>query len=242
MIAALDKKTGATIWKSPTPEDWGGSKGKEGAGYSSIVVSHGGGVKQYVQLTGRGVLSVAADDGRVLWTYNKVANGTANIPTPIVDDDYIFASSGYNTGAALLHLTKDGTGVQAEEVYFLKAGDFENHHGGMVKVGDYVYAGHGHNNGFPACIEMKTGKNMWDKERGAGTGSAAVVFADGDLYFRYESGEMALIEATPDGYNLKSQYRPASVKGKGWPHPAIVDGKLYLRDQDVLMCYDVRKK
>jgi outer membrane protein assembly factor BamB len=241
MIAALDKKTGETIWKSPTPGDWGGTKGKEGAGYSSIVVSHGGGVKQYVQLTGRGVLSVAADDGRVLWTFNKVANGTANIPTPIIHDDYVFCSSGYGAGAALLNLSKTADGVKAEEVYFLKGDELQNHHGGMVRIGGYVYLGHGHNNGFPACVELLTGKNMWDKERGAGTGSAAVVFADGDLYFRYESGEMALIEAKPDGYNLKCSFTPASVKGKGWPHPAIVDGKLYLRDQDSLMCYDVRK-
>jgi len=240
-IAALDKRTGATIWKSPAPEDWGGTKGKDGAGYSSIVVSHAAGVKQYVQLTGRGVVSVAADDGRVLWTYNKVANGTANIPTPIVKDDYIFCSSGYGTGAALLFLTKDGAGVKADEVYFLKADELQNHHGGMILLGGYIYCGHGHNNGFPACVEMMTGKNMWEKERGVGTGSAAVVYADGDLYFRYESGEMALIEATPEKYNLKGSFKLASVKGKSWPHPAIVDGKLYIRDQDALLCYDLRK-
>lgn len=240
-IAALDKKTGATIWKAVTPEDWGGTKGKDGAGYSSIVVSHGVGVKQYVQLTGRGVLSVAADDGRVLWTYNKVANGTANIPTPIVDGDYIFCSSGYGTGSALLHLTKDGAGVKAEEIYFLKADELQNHHGGMIKIGAYIYCGHGHNNGLPACIEMLTGKNMWEKTRGPGTGSAAVVFADGDLYFRYEDGTMALIEANPEKYNLKSHFTLASVKGKSWPHPAIVDGRLYIRDQDSLLCYDLRK-
>src|SRR5262249_17378984 len=163
---------------SPTPADWGGTKGKDGAGYSSIVVSTGAGVKQYVQLTGRGVIAVDAADGKVLWTYNKVANGTANIPTPIVRDDYIFCSSGYGTGAALLKLTKTPEGVKADEVYFLKANELENHHGGMILVGDYIYCGHGHNNGFPMCIELMTGKRMWEKERGAGEGSAAVLYAD----------------------------------------------------------------
>jgi outer membrane protein assembly factor BamB len=241
-IAALDKRTGAVVWKSPAPEDWGGTKGKDGAAYSSIVVSNGAAVKQYVQLTGRGIVSVAADDGRVLWTYNKVANGTANIPTPIVIDDYVFCSSGYGTGAALLQLSKDGDGVKAEEKYFLKANEMENHHGGMVRVGDYVYCGHGHNNGFPMCLEWKTGKRMWEQQRGAGTGSAAVLYADGLLFFRYQDGEMALIKADPKEYQLVSHFRLASVKGQSWPHPVIVDGKLYIRDQDSLLAYDVRSK
>jgi outer membrane protein assembly factor BamB len=241
-IMALNKRTGDVIWKSAAPSDWGGTRGKEGAAYSSIVVSNGAGVKQYVQLTGRGIVSVAADDGRVLWTYNKVANGTANIPTPIVIDDYIFCSSGYGTGAALLQLSKEGSGVVADEKYFLKADEMQNHHGGMVRVGDYIYCGHGHNNGFPWCVEWKTGKRMWPQTRGAGEGSAAVLYADGLLFFRYENGEMALIEADPKEYKLVSHFKLASVKGRSWPHPVIVDGKLYIRDQDSLLCYDVRSK
>lgn len=239
-IAALDRRTGTVAWKSPAPADWGGERGKDGAGYSSIVVSQGAGLKQYVQLTGRGMISVAADDGRVLWTYNKVANGTANIPTPIVKDDYVFCSSGYGTGAALLKLTKSGNGVRADEVYFLKAAELQNHHGGMIRIGDHIYCGHGHNNGFPMCIDMLTGKRLWKEQRGAGTGSAAILYADGRLYFRYEDGEMALVEANPKEYKLTSQFKLASVKGKSWPHPVIVDGKLYIRDQESLLCYDVR--
>ena len=240
-IAALDKRTGDVVWKSAAPADWGGTKGKDGAGYSSVVVSHGAGVKQYVQLTGRGVVGVAAADGKFLWAYNKIANGTANIPTPIPTGDLIFCSSGYGTGAALLKLVKDGDGVKAEEMYFLKPDVLQNHHGGMVLVGDYVYCCHGHNNGFPMCIELKTGKRMWEQERGAGEGSAAVLYADGHLYFRYENGEMALIRAAPEKYELKSHFKLASVKGRSWPHPVIVDGKLYIRDQDSLLCYDVKR-
>lgn len=97
VLVALGKRTGKTIWKAALPDDLG-SKGKDGAGYSSVVISHGGGVKQYVQLTGRGVISVAADDGRFLWSYNRIANGTANIPTPIVTGDYVFCSTGYGEG------------------------------------------------------------------------------------------------------------------------------------------------
>ena len=183
VIVALEKKTGGEIWRAAEPEKLG-SNGQDGAGYSSIVVSEACGVRQYVQLTGRGVISVAAKDGRFLWGYNRIANGTANIPTPIVSGDYVFCSSGYGAGAALLKVEGAGDGLKAQEVYFLPSKKVQNHHGGMVLVGDYIYCGHGQNQGFPTCIEMKTGKIAWQPGRGPGEGSAAVLYADGNLYGR----------------------------------------------------------
>jgi len=239
-IVALHKKTGELIWKAAIPEI--GSKGRDGAGYSSIVVSEAGGVRQYVQLLGRGCVGVAADTGRFLWGYNKIANGTANIPTPIIDGDYVFCSSGYNTGAALLKLSREGDGVRAEEVYFLDPKELQNHHGGLVKIGDYIYGGHGHNNGFPICVEMRTGKIVWRKDRGPGTGSAAVVYADGQLYFRYQNGLMALIDATTDGYQLQGTFQIPDSNKPSWAHPVVLDGRLYLREQDQLLVYNVSAK
>ena len=240
IMAALDKKTGDVIWKTALPENVG-NRGKDGAAYSSVVISHAGGVKQYVQLTGRGVISADAKTGQLLWGYNKIANGTANIPTPIVDGDYVFCSTGYNTGAALLQVTKTDNKFQAREVYFLNPKDFQNHHGGMILIDGYIYCGRGHNSGFPICINMKTGKQAWNGGRGPGGGSAAVVYADGNLYFRYQDGVMALIEATPQEYKLKGQFQIASNNGRSWPHPVIHEGKLYLRDQGSLLCYDIKK-
>jgi outer membrane protein assembly factor BamB len=240
MLVALKKRTGETIWSSPEPDDVG-PRGKDGAGYSSVVISKACGVKQYIQLTGRGIIAVAAEDGTPLWTYNKVANDTANIPTPLVKNDYVFCSTGYDTGAALLKVVKDGDSLKAQEVYFLPPNKLQNHHGGMILLGDHVYCGHGHNNGQPLCIELLTGKPAWGPVRGAGSGSAAIAYADGHLYFRYENGTMALIEATPKAYQLSGSFKLASVKAESWPHPVISDGKLYLRDQDVLMCYNLKK-
>lgn len=239
-MVAVNKMTGENIWVARNFPPLG-ERGRDGAGYSSIVISHGGGVKQYVQLMGRGLVSVRASDGKFLWNYNRVANNVANIPTPIVSGDYVFTSTGYNTGAALLKLQAQGEEVKASEVYFLDSKTFQNHHGGMVLVNGYIYAGHGHNNGFPICIEMATGKVAWGGDiRGAGSNSAAVLFADGRLYFRYQNGVMALVEATPSGYHLKGWFEIPGVSKPSWSHPVVLDGKLYLREQDKLYVYDVK--
>ncbi len=241
VMAALDKKTGEVIWQCPMPDI--GPNGKDEAGYSSIVISHAARVKQYVQLTNEGVVGVAAD-GKFLWGYNRVANRVANIPTPVIDSDLVFTSTAYQTGSALLRLAPNGDGVQAQEVYWLDKDQFQNHHGGFVKVGDYIYGGHNHNKGEPTCVEMKTGKVMWHAEQ-PGKGSGCVLYADGRLYFRYENGVVALVEATPEKYTLKATFTPPDrpgAKGLAWAHPVISDGKLYLRHADVLFCYDVKAR
>jgi len=240
MVVALDNKTGAEIWRSPAPAD-AGSRGKDGAGYASIIISNAAGVKHYVQINGRGAFGVRAEDGKPLWHYNRVANGTANIPTPLVDGDFVFVSTGYGTGSALLKLVRDGDGVKPEEQYFLEGKVLQNHHGGMILKDGKIYMGHAHNNGFPVCVEMATGKILWGGEqRGPGSGSAAIVMAGDDLIFRYEDGVVAQIAATPAAYQLKSQFKPVFQKGKSWAHPVVVDGLLYLREQEKLMCYDLR--
>lgn len=239
-VVAINKKTGAELWRSAIPNG-GGS----GFGYASPVISEAGGVRQYVQLlgAGTGIVGIRATDGKLLWQYAKVANGTASIPTPIVMGDLVFCSSGYGTGSALLKLQRDGDGVKAEEQYFLKANVLENHHGGMVRVGDFVYCGHKHNEGFPICVEIKSGKPAWGGNmRGPGSGSAAVVYADGRLYFRYQNGLMALIDASTEGYSLKGTFTIPETGGPSWSHPVVAGGKLYLREQNNLFVYDVKAK
>jgi len=239
-LVAVDKKTGREVWRSAIPDL--GPAGKDGAGYSSIVISNAAGVKQYVQLLGRGLVGVRASDGKVLWGYNRVANGVANISTPIVRANWVFASTGYQTGSVLLELRASGDGVAAHELYFLDAKTFQNHHGGLVLVGNHVYAGHGHNKGFPICVDFVSGKVAWGGDiRNAGTGSAAVMYADGRLYFRYENGVVVLVEASPAGYAEKGSFTIPDVRDPSWAHLAIADGRLYVREQDAVYCYDVRQ-
>ena len=238
MIVALNKKTGETIWKCAVPPL--GNRGKEGAGYCSMIVAEIDGVRQYVQIIGRGAVGVDAETGKFLWGYNKIANSVANIPTPVVQDGYVFVTTSYETGSALLKPTRRGSQWDAGEVYFLKYRDFENHHGGIVLVGDHVYGGSGRNSGKLVCVDFKTGKIAWSQPP-VGRGSAALLYADGNLIYRYEDGTMALVEANPKEFKLRGTFKTAVVLGKSWPYPVIHDGKLYLRDQDVLMCYDDRE-
>ncbi|HSR70416.1 MAG TPA: PQQ-binding-like beta-propeller repeat protein [Acidobacteriota bacterium] len=236
-MVALNKMTGEEIWRTAVPDL--GEKGADGAAYSSIVISNGAGVKQYVQLMGRGVVGVDAETGRFLWGYNRVANDVANITTPIVEGDYVFASTGYRTGAALLKLSKEGSGVKAEEVYFLEANVMQNHHGGIILHNGYLYTGTGHNRGYPLCVEMTSGEVAWGPIRNDGEGSAAVSYADGNLYMRYQNGLMMLVEATPQEYREKGSFTIPNVNQFSWSHPVVSGGRLYLREQDNLHVYDI---
>lgn len=241
-LAALDKRTGEVLWKTALPAN-PGPAGQDGAGYSSVVISQARGVKQYVQFVGRGVISADAATGKFLWGYNRIANGTANVPTPIVSGDFVFCSSGYDDGgSALLRITGSRNQLSATEVWYKRSKDLQNHHGGMILLGDQVYMGHGHNNGFPVCFDLATGRDRWRPGRGAGTGSAAVAFADGRFYFRYESGVMALIEASPRDYFERGRFRIGINNGQSWSLPVIAGGKLYLRDQHQLIVYDIKRR
>ncbi len=239
-LVALDKMTGKEIWRTAIPEL--GENGEDGAGYSSVVVSEAGGLRQYVQLIGRGLIGVDAATGRFLWGYNKVANGIANIPTPIVHGNHVFTSTGYGTGSALVRLQRQKDTVRAEEVYFLSADVMQNHHGGLILDQGHIYAGTGHNKGFPLSVHMETGKVAWGPVRNDGSGSAAVSYADGRLYFRYQDGTMVLIEATPAEYRERGSFKIPEVTKPSWAHPVIIGGLMYLREQDRLYVYDVRSR
>ena len=233
-LVALDKKTGATVWKSQVP-------GAPPAAYASAIVIDCAGQRQYVQFTQRGVVAVAAADGKFLWRYDQPANRMGiNCSTPVACNAQVFASSAYGTGGGLVKLSKDAQGgVKAEEVYFTK--NMQNHHGGMILLDGYLYGATGGNEGGRlCCLEFETGKVMWD-ERKVPKGSVAL--ADGRLYYRTEAGPVILVEPSPKGYVERGRFnQPDRSRAAAWPHPVIANGKLYLRDQDVLLCYDVKGK
>ena len=232
-LVGLNKVTGDLVWKAPL--DIEGKKDYTTAAYSSIIIAKHGGVKQYVQFLSKGVVGVSAEDGALLWHYDKPANGTANCSTPLFHDGAVFAASNYGTGGGRANIKFEDGKFEAEEAYFVK--EIQNHHGGLVLVDEHVY---GTGGGTLMCIDYKTGKINWN-ERGVGKGS--VIYADGHLYVRSENGPLALVEATPDGYKETGRFDQPYRSGKeAWQHPVIAGGKLYIRDWDILLCYDVKAK
>jgi outer membrane protein assembly factor BamB len=224
-MVALNKNSGEVIWRSQSP-------GGDGAQYASAIVATVGGVRQYIQFLTGGVAGVAAQNGRFLWRYDRPANGTANCSTPIYRDGHVFAASGYNTGGGLVRLDVGANGVSSQQVYFTR--QMRNHHGGMVLVGDYLY---GCDESALTCLNFMTGETMW-ADRSVGKGS--LICADGHLYIRSERGPIALVEANPNGYVEKGRFmQPERTGQNAWTHPVIAGGRLYIRDQDTLFCYNV---
>jgi outer membrane protein assembly factor BamB len=229
-LVALNKKNGEVIWKSAVP-------GGDQAAYASIVIGEAGGVKQYVQFVEKGVVSVEAKTGKFLWRYDKTAEGSpANIPTPIVDKDYVYTSTGRG-GGGLIKLKKEGDSFQVEQVYFTPK--LPTQIGGAVKLGEYLYGTTGQG---LLCAEFLTGNLKW-QERAVGAGS--LCFAEGNLYVHGENGDLALVEASPDSYREKGRFTPPEApdrgRSKAWAYPVVADGRLYIRDMGSLWCYDIKK-
>lgn len=222
-IVAFDKRDGNVIWKSQS----------DGAGYSSAVVQRVGSTDQAVFFTATRAVGVDIKDGRLLWEYPRVANRVANIATPVVKDNFVFLSSDYGTGAALLKLDAAGGGVTASEVYFTQ--EMRNHHSSSILVGDHLY---GFSSAILTALRFADGVTAW-KDRSVGKGSLA--FADGHLYLYSENGVVGLAEATPAGYREKGRFTIDQAGLPTWAHPVIAGGRLYLRDQDTIYAYNVKK-
>jgi outer membrane protein assembly factor BamB len=243
LLAALNKKTGAVVWQSKeVPEQ---------APYSSPILVEVGGIRQVVQLTYPGTVGVAAKDGRLLWYYKrKRPYPDVLIPTPVFHDNCIFTTTGHppgglGTGGDLIRLVPGKDGIKAEEVYSNRSVGVQQ--GGVVRVGEHLYGYAERPTGGWACVEFKTGKVVWAEKGALERGS--VTAADGRLYCLGEDqGTVVLIEASPAGWNEKGRFslpqksKLRKPRGKVWTPPVIADGKLYLRDQELLFCYDIKER
>lgn len=231
-MAGLDKKTGEVRWRTTGLTD--------DAQYSSPILVKVGAKAQVVQLVTKRFFGVDPDNGAVLWKQD-FGGSTAVIPTPVVGpDNQIYVTAGYGAGCRSVRIAADGKSVVP--LYTNKV--MKNHHGGVVLVGDHVY-GYSDGPGW-VCQDFKTGSEVWANKS---LGKGAIHYADGMLYCVDErSGEVALVEASPKAWNEKSRFKltPQSTRrnrqGGVWPHPVVVDGRLYLRDQELLFCFDVKAK
>lgn len=245
-MAALNKKTGDVVWRSADFTD--------AAQYVSIVPAEVGGVRQYITATKGGVYGVRAKDGQKLWGQKVAVNQVATIPTPIFYKDHVFMTSGYNAGCALIKLTPDGDGTKAEVVYANKA--ISNHHGGVIRIGEYVY-GHtdtGHRGWV--CLEFlnKGGPDGPEPVSKFSFDKGSAVYADGSLYCLSEvaaqskPGQVLKVAPSPTSWKEEGRFtlpkwdEKRSKSGGVWTHPVVAHGRLFVRDQNYLFCYDVKGK
>ena len=225
-MVALDKMTGKTVWTSKELSD--------AAGYSSAVVADVQGVRTLMTLTSSAGVGVRASDGKLMWRYERAANGVANITTPVFFDNKVFYTSAYDTGGALLGLNAQNGEVKASEIYFTR--NMKNHHGGVVLVNGYLY---GFSDSILTCLEFATGKQMW-RDRSVGKGS--LTYAEGNLYIQGENNVVGLAEASPDGYKEKGRFQIPDQGLPSWAHPVVSGGRLYVRNQGTLAAFDIKNR
>ncbi len=227
-MAALNKLTGKPIWRAVV-------EGTPPAAYSSAIAINVGGVRQYVNFVHTGVIGIRANDGTPLWGQNASANGTANCSAPVHSDGYVFTASGYGTGGALFQLQSNNNMLTKADLKYATK-QMKNHHGGMVLKDGYLY---GFDEQILTCLDLRTGNPAW-QNRSVGKGS--LVMADGKLFLRSESGPIGLAAATPRGYQELGRFdQPQRSGHPAWAHPVVAGGKLYIRDWDKLLVYDVKE-
>lgn len=237
MVAALDRTTGEVLWRS---EDL-----KEAATYSSPIKATVEGIDQYIVMTQGGMAGVSAADGKLLWNYERDrVYSDVVIPTPVYHDQQVYTSVG-SAGCDLIKLAKQGDGsFEATEVYFSR--NMKNELGGFVLHENHVY-GSSARRGW-VCQALDSGDLEWFSKRVRGSvGEGSIAFADGHLYLYAErEADLALVKATPEGYEEKGRFElPEKSKlrapsGKNWTHPVIANGKLYIRDQELLFCFKIK--
>jgi outer membrane protein assembly factor BamB len=248
-MIALDKLTGAVKWRTTELPDQ--------ATDSSVVVATIEGVRQYINSTfknskdGGGIAGVDAKTGKVLWHFPIKKYGIyAVCTTPVVKDNFVYATAGYSAGCNLLRVSKDAAGKFTVQDSYDKSVriNMQNDHGGVVLIDGHIF-GYCDGRGW-VCQEFKTGNEIWN-ERDAVDGKGSLTYADGNFYLLSDQGEAVLLNASAEGWKEKGRFklpqRSASREARSaqrdagvWTHPVVANGRLYLRDQELIYCYAVR--
>ena len=232
-MVALDRKTGKKLWQSKPVVD--GKAKPTKAHYSSIFPTNLNNRRQYIQLLERAIVGVDADSGDVIWQ-SSWPGRVAVIPSPIVDENRVYVTSGYGVGAKLVEI---GENNAVKDLWYTKA--MQNHHGSVIKVDDHFY---GSSAKAWVCQSEKDGSMVWADRK---IKKGCLTYADGMFYQIEEgSGRVLLIKADPESHEIVSQFKmePQTTrrnpKGRIWVHPVIANGKLFVRDQEIIICYDIK--
>lgn len=233
-VVALDKTNGKLIWKA---KSLGGTRA-----YASSAIIEKAGLKILLAQTAKDLLAINTENGEIIWSFNLVqfhkgeSGIGANTNTPLFCNDEIFVTSGYNHPAIMLSLAEDGRSVSLKWTN----PEFDDHIGAAVKVGESIFGSNWLNNakGNWICADWKTGKTNWET---TWFNKGSIISADGMLYcYEEKSGNLALVKPTPEKFDVVSSFKVEKGAGPHWAHPAIFDGKLYVRHGESLMVYDLR--
>ncbi len=229
-VLALNAKNGELVWESAIP---GGSA----AGYSSIIATDTGGVRQYVAYLADGLVGVNAKTGGLLWRYDRTKGAMGmSILTPVVHNGLVYSGAGRVGGGSVKIVAEEGA-EEAEEVYF--STKLPTAIGGAIVVNDTLYGCGGK---VLVCADFETGEILWS-ERSIAPGS--LCYADNRLYLHGENGDVALLEASREAYREHGRFTPSDPPArkngmeKAWAYPVVANGRLYIRDVDSLWCYDI---
>ncbi len=230
-VVAFDYASGKLLWAAGTDPN----------GYSSPVSAVCAGVAQVIAVTGQSILGIRGSDGQVLWRHEWRTEFNGNIATPLVIGDYVFVSSGYGKGCVLLHLVRDGDGVREEVVYFRKARVMRNHHSTCVHKDGFLY---GYDDDTLRCVDLRKGEVVEDWVAKDAVGSrlqkGGVILAGDHLIGLTQTGTLFLADADPTEFRFRGKVDGVLSGSDCWALPVLVDGRIYLRDNEKVVCLDAR--
>ena len=242
-MIALDKNTGTLVWRT---KEW-----TDQASHSSAIVVEVGGIRQYIQQGNKGVAGILSKDGKLLWKIDyppAARSAAAVIPTPVFQDNMVYVTNGYGNGCMGIRLAKEGDQIKADTIYTGKI--IENQHGGVVLINDHVYGFSERPTSSWVCQNLKTGAVVWSQSgQDAGIGKGVVIGINDRLLCQDErTGLIVVAAAAPSGWKEFGRMEfpermvdDPSMDKAVWTHPVIANGHLYLRDQDLLFCFDLKK-
>ncbi|MBX9622247.1 MAG: PQQ-like beta-propeller repeat protein, partial [Gemmataceae bacterium] len=228
-VVAFDKRTGEVRWKA----------GSEPAGYSSPVATTAGGVRVVLALTAESLLCVRAADGEVTARFPWSPEHGGNIATPLVLGDRVFVTAAYHMGCALVRLAPAGDRVGFEPVYTRRRKPLRCHHSTPVARGRHLWGFDGHDPVALTCFDVVAGQPVagWEADR---VGKGSLVLAGDHLVILTEGGELVLAAASAEEYRELGRVRTGLGGGQVWALPVLLDGRLYVRGDGKLICYDLR--
>lgn len=226
-VVALDKNSGATVWTTEGFSDQ--------SAYCSAVLLELTGTRLVVTVTARNLVGIDAETGAVMWRepFDTEAEDPNHSVSPVFEYGRIYITSGHRDGGREFELSADGKRLTPGWTDTI----LNCLHGGLIALEGYVYGAS--TKGRWVCLDLRNGAVTYET-RGVGMGS--VIYADGMLYCYGEKGTLGLVTATPTEYRLVSSVEIPGGAGPHWAHPAISDGRLYVRHGTAVMAFDIRHR